>query len=75
MVKKKEVKQKKQRVDTGRNKMKRSKIRNEKRKQCEGWKWRRFRKIKYSCMHKRSKIEDTIKPDLTVSMKAARIER
>ena len=26
-------------------------------------------------MHKRSKIEDTIKPDLTVSMKAARIER
>ena len=26
-------------------------------------------------MHKRSKIEDTIKPDLTVRMKAARIER
>ena len=26
-------------------------------------------------MHKRSKIRDTIKPDLTVSMKAARIER
>ena len=26
-------------------------------------------------MHKRSKIKDTIKPDLTVRMKAARIER
>ena len=26
-------------------------------------------------MHKRSKIKDTIKPDLTVSLKAARIER
>ena len=26
-------------------------------------------------MHKRSKIKDTIKPDLTVSIKAARIER
>ena len=26
-------------------------------------------------MHKRSKTKDTIKPDLTVSMKAARIER
>ena len=26
-------------------------------------------------MHKRSKIKDTVNPDLTVSMKAARIER
>ena len=26
-------------------------------------------------MHKRSKVKDTIKPDLTISMKAARIER
>ena len=26
-------------------------------------------------MHKRSKIKDTVKPDLAVSMKAARIER
>ena len=34
-----------------------------------------YEKSQISCMHKRSKTKDTIKPDLTVSMKAARIER
>ena len=47
----------------------------EKKKECKGWKWSRFRKSNTSGMHKRSKIKVTIKPDLTVSMKEARIER
>ena len=34
-----------------------------------------YEKSQISGMHKRSKTKDTIKPDLTVSMKAARIER
>ena len=34
-----------------------------------------YEKAQISGMHKRSKIKDTIKPDLTVSIKAARIER
>ena len=34
-----------------------------KRKQCKGWKWRRFKSSNIPGMHKRSKTKDSIKSD------------
>ena len=47
----------------------------EERENCKGWNEEDYEKSLIFGMHKRSKIKDTIKPDLTVSMKAARLER
>ena len=75
MVKKKEEKQNKKRK-TRRNKMKRRKIKSERKERKKRMEMKQIQKNKnIVSMNKRSKIKDTIKPDLSVSMKAARIER
>ena len=78
-MKKKEEKQKKQREE--------NRKKQDEEKEDKEWKEGKkgkivknsneedYEKLQISGMHKRSKIKDTIKPDLTVSMKAARIER
>ena len=78
MVKKKEEKQMKQREE--------NKKKQDEEKEDKEWKEEKkgkiakdgneedYEKSQIPSMHKRSKIKDTIKPDLTVSMKATRIE-
>ena len=78
-MKKKEDKKKKQREE--------NKKKQDEEKEDKEWKEEKkerivkdgneedYEKSQISGMHKRSKTKDTIKPDLTVSMKAARIER
>ena len=76
MVKKKEEKQKKQREE--------NREKQDEEKEDKEWKEGKivkdgneedYEKSQISGMYIRSKIKDTIKPDLTVSIKAARIER
>ena len=44
-------------------------------KECKGWKRSWFRKSNIPALHKKSKNKDTIEPNLTIIIKAARIER